>query len=229
VGGESDEWVNDVFDSIDTPKMKVITLMDCVEVVEEEIVEGMSGIPLTEKTEEREYDEHVWTAPANAKLIVQKISQALCEADAGNAAFYRANTDAYLDELDALDRSFRSAVDSGSRRLLIFGDRFPFRYFVDAYRLKYFAAFPGCSTETEPSAATVAFLIDKVKKENIPVVFHIEFSNERMADAICEASGAQKRLFHSVHNVSRDDLSAGETYLSLMKRNAAVLAEALAP
>jgi zinc transport system substrate-binding protein len=159
--------------------------------------------------------------------MVEKISAAICAADPENVAFYRANTDAYLGELDALDAAFRNVTGLATRRTLVFGDRFPFRYFTDAYNLDYFAAFPGCSTETECSAATIAFLITKVKEEEIPVVFHIEFSNGNIADAICEATGAQKQLLHSAHNVSRDEQAAGVTYLDIMKRNAETLRGAL--
>ncbi|MDR1506832.1 MAG: metal ABC transporter substrate-binding protein [Treponema sp.] len=226
VGGESDEWVEQVLESIDQEKtnMRIITLMDCVDVVEEEVVEGM------EEEEEEEgiaYDEHVWTSPANAKRIVEKISAALSAADPENAGFYRANTDAYFAELDTLDAGFRSVAASAKRTTLVFGDRFPFRYFTDAYGLDYFAAFPGCSTETECSAATVAFLINKVKEEKIPVVFYIEFSKGAIADAICEATGARKMLLHSAHNISRDELAAGVTYLDIMRQNTATLREAL--
>jgi zinc transport system substrate-binding protein len=185
---------------------------------------------MEEEEEEEEgiaYDEHVWTSPSNAKRMVEKISAVLCAADPANAGFYRTNTDSYIKELDGLDADFKSVTDAAKRRTLVFGDRFPFRYFADAYDLDYFAAFPGCSTETECSAATVAFLIDKVNEEKIPVVFTIEFSNGNIADAICEATGAQKRLLHSAHNVSRDELAAGVTYLEIMKRNAVTLQTAL--
>ncbi|GHV84932.1 periplasmic divalent manganese/zinc-binding lipoprotein [Spirochaetia bacterium] len=224
VGGESDDWVNRVLNSLDKPKMKIVTLMDCVELVEEEIVEGME---VEEEEEEKAYDEHVWTSPRNAKLIVQKIAGVLCEVDAANAARYRINMNAYLRELDALDAAFREIVREGSGDTLIFADRFPFRYFTETYGLKYYAAFPGCSTETEPSAATVAFLINKVRAEKIPVVFTIEFSNGRMADAVTEASGAEKRLFHSAHNISRDELAAGVHYLGIMRQNTEALRAAL--
>ena len=121
----------------------------------------------------------------------------------------------------------RSVVDGASRQTLVFGDRFPLRYFTEAYGLTYYAAFPGCSSETEPSAATISFLINEVKTEQIPVVFHIEFSNEKVADAICESTGAKKLLFHSCHNVSAEDMEAGTTYLSLMQGNLENLKEAL--
>ena len=176
---------------------------------------------------EEEYDEHVWTSPKNAKRIAQAISDALCEADEANAALYRSNTAAYLAKLDELDKAFQAVVSSARRKTLVVGDRFPFRYMADAYGLKYFAAFPGCSTETEPSASTVAFLIKKVKDEKIPVVFHIELSNEKLADTIIEGSSAKKLLLHSCHNVSRSDLDKGVTYIDLMTKNAAALKEAL--
>jgi zinc transport system substrate-binding protein len=226
VGGESDEWVKGILESIDTSKMKVVTLMDCVEVVELEIVEGMVEEDVGE-SEEPEYDEHVWTSPRNAELIVRKISDALCGADPANAEAYKKNTAAYLVKLGELDAAFRKVVDGAARKTLVFGDRFPFRYFADAYGLKYFAAFPGCSTETEASAATVAFLIDKVRAEKIPAVFHIELSNEKIADAICEETGAKKLLLHACHNITRADFENGATYLSLMEQNVKNLGEAL--
>ncbi|GBU21666.1 hypothetical protein R80B4_01566 [Fibrobacteres bacterium R8-0-B4] len=231
VGGDSDAWVKEILKSIDNPKMKVVTLMDCGEKVEEVIVEGMQAEEEEgdgkEGEEGPEYDEHVWTSPRNAKLIVQKISEALIEADTANANAYQQNTAAYLSKLDALDAKFKGVVDSAARKTFVFGDRFPFRYFADAYGLKYYAAFPGCATETEASAKTVKFLIDKIKKEKIPVVFHIELSNEKMAKAISEATGAKVLLLHACHNITREDFAAGKTYVDFMTANVDALREAL--
>ncbi|GHU71575.1 high-affinity zinc uptake system binding-protein ZnuA [Clostridia bacterium] len=230
VGGESDKWVSDILSSMDTSHMRIVTLMDCVEAVEEEIVEGMQEEDEDEvETEEHEpeYDEHVWTSPRNAKLIVQKISDALSEADPTNAEAYESNTTAYLAELDELDAEFIDVVGTARRKTIVFGDRFPFRYFADAYDLTYFAAFPGCATETEASAATVKFLIDKINAEGIPTIFHIELSNEKMPDAIAEATGAKVALLHACHNISKSDFEAGVTYLDLMRANAEALREAL--
>ena len=109
----------------------------------------------------------------------------------------------------------------------MFGDRFPFRYLADEYGLSYYAAFPGCSSETEPSAATISFLINKVKDEKIPVVFTIEFSNGKVADTICSETGAKKLMLHSCHNLSADEFERGETYVSLMRANLVNLKEAL--
>ncbi len=293
VGGESDAWVDGILESMDTSNMEVITLMDCVEVVEEELVEGMEpddhdhehegeeadhaheeeaghedeeadhaheeeagheeeadhaheeeaghdgeeadheheGEEEHEEEHEHEeevvYDEHVWTSPRNAKLIVEKLSAALMARDTANAAEFQANTAAYLNELDALDASFKEVVDSAARKTIVFGDRFPFRYFTDAYGLTYSAAFVGCSTETDASPATVKFLIDKVNEEKIPVVFHIELGNENMANVICEATGAKSLLLHACHNITRDDFLAGKTYVDLMRNNVETLREAL--
>jgi len=232
VGGESESWVDEILESMDTSNMKIIALMDLVNVVEEEIVEGMEAEEEEHEDEageeaEAEYDEHVWTSPKNVKLIVQGISEALCEADSANAGTYEENTTAYLEKLDELDASLQEVVDNAERTTLVFGDRFPFRYLAKDYGLTYSAAFPGCSTDTEPRAATVAFLIDKVNEENIPVVFYIEFSNEKMADTICESTDAVKLLLHSCHNITANDLENGVSYLDLMNQNVENLKEAL--
>ena len=234
-GGDSDSWVRDVLASMDMSGKMVVTLMDCVPVVAEEIVEGMQDdhehdehdVHEGEEHDEHAADEHVWTSPKNAMLIVEKISAALCAADEENADIYKQNMTAYLTELERLDVSFQKAVDGAARRTIVFGDRFPFRYLADAYGLSYFAAFPGCSTETEASAATVAFLVDKIRDEGIPVVFHVELSNQRMADVISESTGAKVLLLHACHNVSKAEFESGVTYLDLMNQNVENLKEAL--
>jgi len=223
VGGESDAWVDRILESINTDNIKILAMLETVEAVEEEIVEGMEE----DDGEEAAYDEHVWTYPGNAMLIVNAITELLCEADPANADFYRENSLDYITKLAELDIAFREVITGAKRNTVIFADRFPFRYFADAYGLKYYAAFPGCSTETEPSAATVAFLINKIKAEKIPVVFHIELSNERMADAICGETGAKKLLLHACHNVSKRDFDAGLGYLDFMRKNVDNLREAL--
>jgi zinc transport system substrate-binding protein len=225
-GGENSKWVDRILDSISnlSENMVVLNMIDLVEAVEEELVEGME-----EEGEEDEaaFDEHVWTSPRNVKAIVAAITDALCELDSANADFFRQNAADYYARLDELDASFKAVVDSAKRKTVIFGDRFPFRYLADAYAFDYFAAFPGCSTDTEPSAATVAFLINKVKSEQVPVIFHIELSNERMADTISEATGAKKLLLHSCHNLTKNDFEKGLTYLDIQKANVVNLKEAL--
>jgi zinc transport system substrate-binding protein len=224
VGGESDAWVNRILESMNTDNMKILAMIETVEAVEEEVVEGME-----EEGEEEEaaYDEHVWTSPGNAMLIVNAITELICEIDPANADFYRGNSIDYINKLAEVDNAFWEVIATAKRNTIVFADRFPFRYFADAYGLKYYAAFPGCSTETEPSAATVAFLINKIKAEKIPVVFHIELSNERMADAISGETTAKKLLLHACHNVSKRDFDAGLGYLDFMRKNVENLREAL--
>ena len=235
-GGESTKWADRILESLDDSgeilngRMKLLKLMDLVHTVEEEIVEGMEDDEGDDDKGENKYyayDEHVWTSPGNAKAIALAICESLCALDPANEEFFRRNTAEYVASLDELDASFRAVVKDAKRNVIIFGDRFPFRYLADAYGLKYFAAFPGCSAEAEPSAATVAFLINKVKDENIPVVFHIELSNEKMADAIAEAAGAGKLLLHSCHTVTRKEFENGANYLDLQKANVEHLREAL--
>ena len=231
VGGESDAWVTDVLESVGEG-VRAVTLMDCVELLEEETVEGMEAEVHDhehgEEGHEAEYDEHVWTSPRNAALICEKIAAALCEADPANASVYNANLAVYSAELAKLDAAFTGIVADGARKTIIFADRFPLLYFARAYGLTYYAAFPGCSEDAEPSAATVAFIIDKVREEDIPVVFHVELANEDMADIVCDETGAVKRQFNACHNVTRAQFNAGVTYLELMWENTEVLKEALA-
>ena len=244
-GGESDNWINRILQSMNTDDMKILAMMDAVEIVEEEIVEGMEdddaappnggaentisagNQPEGAYEDETAYDEHVWTSPQNAVLIVQAITALLCEADPANTGFYRQNAADYVKELEQLNAAFAELVSGAKRKIIVFADRFPFRYFADTYGLSYYAAFPGCSTETEPSAATVKFLIDKIRAGQIPVVFHIELSSERMANTICEETGAKKRLLHSCHNITKKDFDSGLGYLAIQRNNIINLREAL--
>ena len=177
--------------------------------------------------EHEEADEHVWTSPVKAAEITEAIAAKMAEIDPDNAESYTANASAYVEEILKVDAAYREIVDNAERRTIVFGDRFPLRYFAEEYGLEYFAAFPGCSSESEPSASTLAFLIDKVREERIPVVFSIEFSNGNIARAICESSGAVRRTFNSCHNVTREQMENGETYVSLMTENLGPVREAL--
>lgn len=227
-GGESEDWVTDILEDIDKD-ITVVRLMDCVELYEEETVEGMEAEEHDHEhgEEEAEYDEHVWTAPENAIKITKAVGETLEHADPKNQAVYQENTESYVEQLQELDQAFWDVVDHAKRKTLIFGDRFPLRYFVEEYGLTYYAAFPGCASDTEPSAKTVAYLIDQVKEENIPVVFHIELSNQEMVDTICEDTGAVKREFHSCHNITKEEFEQGTGYLDFMWENVEVLKEAL--
>ena len=227
LGGESDRWVETILDAAE-PQGKTLAMIDCVDTLEEEHTEGMQE-EIGHSHEDHdadghlgtvtEIDEHVWTAPANAAAITRRFGEELAELDSANAEQYRANAEAYAERIDELDASFHTFFDNLPDRTIVFGDRFPLRYFAEEFDLNYYAAFPGCSTQTEPSAATIAFLTDKVKAEHISTVWYIEFSNHLVADAIAEAAGAGTAMFHTCHNVSPEELERGETYVTLMQGN----------
>lgn len=235
-GGESEEWLEVVLEGLNR-EIPTLAMLDCVEALEEETVEGMQVVGEHDHEHgendnsvhehETEYDEHVWTSPVNACKICEAICDELCALDPDNTALYRERCDKYVRELCKLDVEFRSVVVNGKFDTVVFADRFPVRYFVEEYGLKYYAAFPGCADDAEPSARTVAGLIDRVRDKELPAVFYIEFSNEKMADIVCEDTGCRKLLFHSCHNVSADEFEAGVTYLGLMSKNLENLKEAL--
>lgn len=243
LGGESDAWVETILGAAE-PTGVTLAMIDCVETLEEEHVEGMQAEvghhhDHDEDCHEEhdhednglggvtEIDEHVWTAPANAAAITRQFGETLAALDSAHGTEYRANAEAYAAEIDALDGAFHAFFDMLDDRTIVFGDRFPLRYFAEEFELNYYAAFPGCSTQTEPSAATVAFLTDKVKAEQISTVWYIEFSNHLVADAIAEAAGAETAMFHTCHNVSPEELARGETYVSLMQGNLETLEMAM--
>lgn len=217
-GGESEQWA----ETLITPKLNTIYMMDCVDTVEE----SADGIYNAEDGEP-ELDEHVWTSPLNAIKISEEICNALCKLDTDNAEAYKTNFTAYKAQLMALDREFRQVIKNSGKHTLVFADRFPMRYFALEYGLDCYAAFPGCSSETEPSAKTVAYLIDRVREDKIPAVLYMEFSNQKMADVICEDTGCRKLPFYSAHSVSAEQFEQGVSYLDLMRINLNSLKEAL--
>ena len=228
VGGENDAWVDNILKSVDTSDMVIIKMLDLVEKYEEDHENCVEGDCEEHSHEDHsEWDEHVWTSPKNAVIICEAIAEAFCQVNPVREKDYNDNLISYTEKLNALDEEFRSAVENGNRNTLIFGDRFPLRYFIEEYDLQYYAAFSGCSTDTEASPATIAFLIDKVKKENIPVVLKIELSSDNIARTIAEDTGAKVLTFNTCHNVTAKDFEAGATYVSLMEQNLEVLKEAL--
>ena len=235
LGGESDAWVDTILESVE-PEGAVLRMVDCVPLLEEETVEGMEsyeeGHDHAHDHEEGQglgevvgYDEHVWTSPKNAAAITQAVGETLGEIDPVNAETYVAQAEDYAVQIEALDQEFTDFFAGVEDRTMVFGDRFPLRYFAEEFHIDYYAAFPGCSTQTEPSAATIAFLTDKVREEQIPTVWYIEFSNHLVADSIAEAAGVKTAMFHTCHNISPEDLETGATYVSLMERNLETLRE----
>ena len=240
-GGESELWVEEILESAGENITVTAAMMEHAPLLAEEFVEGMEtsvhhhhhheeeGEEHHHDHEEEElaYDEHVWTSPVVAQDLCRAICEALCTADPAHREDYEANLAAYLGELQALDEAFRSVIAEGKRTTLVFGDRFPMRYLCDAYGLGYRAAFPGCAAESEPSAATMIFLIEKVKEEGIPAILTIEMSNRKIAQTISEETGAPILMIHSCHNRTADEAAADKTYLDLMYENARVLSIAL--
>ena len=174
-----------------------------------------------------EYDEHVWTSPVNAMKFTEVIADTLSKCDPGNETRYKEGKEAYLKELEALHEGFLEVSKNRRRNMIVVGDKFPFRYLAEEYGFDYRAAFSGCSTDTEPSAKTIAYLIDKVRMEEIPVVYYLELSSHRVSEIIGEETGAKPELLHSCHNVTRAEFDSGVTYVDLMKGNIETLRDGL--
>ena len=230
-GGESDEWVESVLDSIENKNMKVMRMMDYAELLYEQSVDHDEHNHEDEHEHEHEhgeeYDEHIWTSVKNAEKLSNAIYDELCVSDSANKEVYSSNIDSYLSKLQALDSEISDIVSNAKRNTVVFGDRFPFLYFVTDYSIEYECAFPGCSSETEPSISTVTHMIDFTRENQIPVVFYLEFSNGKVAKLISEDTGAKTMRFSSCHNVTKDEYADGATYISLMEQNASALREAL--
>ena len=241
-GGEMENWLEQVLASLDTSDIQVVTMMDFVDAVEEEIVEGMEDSGHGHEhgdadddhmddadgwdadgghdhDHEHELDEHIWTSPRNAQVFARVIGDALAGADPGHAALYGERTEAYIGQLSALDREFEELTADSRRHMMVVADKFPFRYLADDYGLEYRAAFSGCSSDSEPSAKTIAYLIDLVREQEIPAVYYLELKTPRVAEIIGEETGAEPLLLHSCHNVTRREFESGVTYLQLMEQN----------
>ena len=243
VGGESDGWVEDALRNAANRNMKVINLLEVLgdSVKTEEIVEGMqeeehehedahAHDDAEEHEHEEEADEHVWLSLKNAKMLVRVISKALQELDPDNKDIYAANADAYVKKLSALDAEYQAAVDAASNKTILFGDRFPFRYLVDDYGLRYYAAFVGCSAETEASFETISFLAKRVDEWKLPCVLTIDGAQHKIAETIVQNTTAKNQkvlTMDSMQSTTTQDVKNGTTYLSVMEKNLSVLKEAL--
>lgn len=225
IGGESDAWVDDILESFGSDAPQTVRLIDCVDPVAEEEQPNMTHAGVHDHDEEMEYDEHIWTSPANAVRMVEAVLDAM--RGVSDHPEYAENAQSYIASIRALDARISDIVQNGARREMIFADRFPFLYFVRQYGLEYYAAFPSCAAESEPSAKTLAFLIDRVESDGIPVIYTIEMSNQRTARVIAEETGAEILTFYSAQTVTEADFSAGETYVTLMEKNADALEKGL--
>lgn len=234
VGGESDAWVEDALKNATNKKMQVINLMDVMgdAAKEEEVVEGMQPEEEEEEedSEEPELDEHVWLSLKNAAVFCDAIANALEKLDPDHAETYHNNASEYKSELNNLDSGYQSAVENAAQKTLLFGDRFPFRYLVDDYGLSYYAAFVGCSAETEASFETITFLADKVDALGLKHVMTIEKSDQKIAKTIIENTTEKNQdilTLDSMQSTTSDDVANGVTYLSIMENNLIVLQKAL--
>lgn len=236
-GGESDEWVDGVLSSIENKNVKVMKMMEYVTLRHEQSMvhnhehaehEDMDDNDEGHDHEEgEEYDEHIWTSIRNAERMSASIADELISLDSKNSDYYNEKKADYISSLDSLDKKFTEVTNNKKRDTLVFGDRFPFLYFVSDYNLGYECAFPGCSHETEPSTAVVSHLIDFTRENNIPVVFYLELSSGKIAQIISEDSSAKTMQFSSCHNVTKEDFENGATYISVMEQNLEALKEAL--
>ena len=253
VGGESDEWIEKALEATSKKGRSEINLMKVLgdRVKAEEVIEGMDGFETKDERretrdehhaeehehhhhdhdEEVENDEHVWLSLKNAEIIVQKIAAEIAKLDSAHASVYTQNVNAYVAKIQSLGNDYRATVESAARKTVLFGDRFPFRYLVDDYGLKYYAAFVGCSAESEASFETIAFLANKMDSESLPSIFIIENGNEKIAKAVLAASknskNAQILILNSMQSVTEKQIDEGADYLSIMKSNLENLKKAL--
>ncbi len=226
IGGVSDKWVESAVESAKNDSLEVLSLMTVTGVLEEETVEGMQIHNHGEMNTE-EYDEHIWLSLKKAQTAVNAICDTLCKADSENAETYRSNAAAYTDKLSELDGRYTSLMSSAKRNTILVADRFPFRYLTEDYGIEYFAAFPGCSAESEASFETMTFLIEKTKELSLPCILVIEKSDGKLADTISRETGAKVLTLGSCQSVTQADADKGLTYLSVMENNLTTLTEAL--
>lgn len=223
IGGENEQWAEKIISSNKSDSVKTVKLIDCVKTLEE------ADLHEEEHHEEHshEADEHIWTSPKNEQLMLTAVYDAICEADPENKAVYTKNKDSYNEQLSELDKAYKEAIGNAKNKTIIIADKFPFRYLAEEYGLDCYAAFSSCSDESEPSAAAMTSLISKIKELKIPVVYYLEFSSTKIADTLCSETGASSLMLHSCHNVSKEDLEKGISYVDLMKQNLENLKTAL--
>ena len=238
VGGESDKWIEEILENSVNSNIKAINLMNVLgeKAKEEELVEGMEDDDHDDHDDhddddaELEYDEHVWLSLDNAQLFVKSITENLCAIDSENAGTYKANCERYLSQLDALDDEYEEVIENSKYKTLIFADRFPFRYLTDDYDLSYYAAFKGCSAETEASFETITFLANKADELNLPRILKIDGSDGKIAKTVVAASKNKDRTVYSLdslQSVTDNEVQSGKTYIKAMESNLEILKKAL--
>ncbi len=226
VGGEMEKWTDKVLDSMENKNMKIICISKDIDTIEEQEIDGAE--PEDEEVEGA-FDEHIWTSPDNAIAMVNTLEKVMEEIDKENSEKYQKNAENYITQIKQVDSKIKEVVDNKVRDRLVFADKMPMQYFMNYYNLKVSAAFSGCSTETEPSSSTIAYLEKKVKEENIPVILYIELNDGKVAKVIANEVGndCTPMQIQTLHNISKNDFDAGETWVSLMTKNIEVLKKAL--
>lgn len=234
VGGESDGWVESALKEATNKDMKVVNMLDALgtAVKVEEVVPGMQAEEgeETEEGEGPENDEHVWLSLRNAVTLTDALSENIQEIDPANKEDYVENAGKYVDKLNDLDGRYELTVSKGKRQAILFGDRFPFRYMADDYGLTYYAAFVGCSAESEASFETITFLAQKVDDLKLPVILTIEGADHNIAESIKNATESKNQeilTMNSMQSVTAEAVADGETYLNMMEDNLNVLSQAL--
>ena len=216
IGGENEQWAEKLINSNDTENVTAVKLIDYVPTLSEDEDEHDHD---HEHEHEHETDEHIWTSPKNAQLMLSAVYDAICKVDPSNKQTYTKNKDAYAKQLSDLDNAYRSAVDNAKNKTIVLADKFPFRYLAHEYGLEFSAALAACSDESEPGVSTMIKLTKTIKENNIPAVYYLEFSSTKIADTLCDETGATKLMLHSCHNVSKQDIENNISYVDLMKQN----------
>ena len=220
IGGENEQWAEKLINSNDTENVTAVKLIDYVPTLSEDEDEHDHDHDHDHDHEhEHETDEHIWTSPKNAQLMLSAVYDAICKVDPSNKQTYTKNKDAYAKQLSDLDDAYRSAVDNAKNKTIVLADKFPFRYLAHEYGLEFSAAFAACSDESEPGVSTMIKLTKTIKENNIPAVYYLEFSSTKIADTLCDETGATKLMLHSCHNVSKQDIENNVSYVDLMKQN----------
>lgn len=216
IGGENEQWAEKLINSNDTENVTAVKLIDYVPTLSEDEDEHDHD---HDHEHEHETDEHIWTSPKNAQLMLSAVYDAICKVDPSGKQTYTKNKDAYAKQLSDLDNAYRSAVDNAKNKTIVLADKFPFRYLAHEYGLEFSAAFAACSDESEPGVSTMIKLTKMIKENNIPAVYYLEFSSTKIADTLCDETGATKLMLHSCHNVSKQDIENNVSYVDLMKQN----------
>lgn len=228
IGGEMEKWADRVLSTLDTSNTKVICVADDIKTIDEQEIDGAESGE-EEDEEEGAFDEHIWTSPDNAITMVNTLEKSMEEIDSSNSSKYKQNVENYIAKIKNVDKQIQEIIDNKKRDRLVFGDKMPMQYFINYYKLQVSAAFSGCSTEMEPSSKTIAYLVNKAKEENTPVILYIELNNGKVANTIANevGNGCKAMPIQTLHNVSKNDFDNGETWVSLMERNLDVLKAAL--